>query len=110
MPTLASKLRDDYLRKQRIDYSNSLKDNSKPMWKLRQFLGVGASEDISESIKNIKKKVRSKNLSTIDHDTLPKIAEVTPGSSKPYEKVDKKIKDKLLSDYFTQKRELSSRR
>lgn len=110
VPTLASKLRDDFLRKQRMEFNDKEKDSTKPMWKLRQFLGVGASEDISDSIKNIKKNAKSKNLSTIENDVLPKINESPAEVKETFEKVDKKIKDKLLSDYFTQKRELSSRR
>lgn len=33
-----------------------------------------------------------------------------PRSERSHERVDKKIKDKLLSDYFSQKREMSSKR
>lgn len=110
VPTLASKLRDDYLRKKRIEKDEKANEGSKPMWKLRQFLGVGASEDISESIKNIKKNAINKTQSVIDKEVLPKIKENPAETRESYEKVDKKIKDKLLSDYFTQKRELSSRR
>ena len=54
VPTKASKLRDDFIRDKRIEDENHKNNDSKPEWKLRQFLGIEASENISESIKNIK--------------------------------------------------------
>jgi hypothetical protein len=45
---------------------------------------------------------------TVDN-SLPEIKDVIEEKQK-YEKVDKKIKDQMLSDYFSKKRELSSRK
>lgn len=55
MPTKASKLRDEHVKQQKEQMLDDQKNQFKPQWKLRQFLGVGPSEDIAESIKRIKK-------------------------------------------------------
>lgn len=55
VPTKASKLRDEHLKNYRDQLENSRKEEAKPEWKLRQFLGIGPSDDIAETIKRIKK-------------------------------------------------------
>jgi hypothetical protein len=55
--TKASKLRDEFLKNYRLKMNNSVNEGHKDEWKLRQFLGIGPSEDILGSIRRIKKTV-----------------------------------------------------
>lgn len=113
MPTKASKLRDTYLKQTRDDVAHAVMNDNKNEWKLRQFLGVGASEDIVKSIKLIRKRQNKSVIPAIqpytNNDTLPKLQDPAPEGQK-LERIDKKVKDRLLNDYFSEKRSMSSKR
>ena len=125
MPTKASKLRDDYLKNIRNEISNQINDEHKAEWKLRQFLGVGPSEDIVKSIKHVRRRqnksiipkmpenphmntTQGQELPNIDEKKSEGVEKQSQGSQ--YSRIDKKAKDKLLSEYFSEKRSMSSRR
>jgi len=110
VPTKASKLRDEHLKKFRDQLENSGYDQHKPEWKLKQFKGVGPSDNILESLRQKKNgKCFFVNKSDLpDSNNLPEIKDVQAENA--YEKVDKKDKDKMMAEYYMQKRELSSKR
>lgn len=62
IPTKASKLRDDFMKQQRMELSESKLKENEPLWKLRQFKGIGPSENIVESMKQIKHKHANQTL------------------------------------------------
>ena len=110
VPTKASKLRDEHLKNEREKLANSFKNDSKPQWKLRQFLGIGPSEGIVQSIKMLKKRQnKPQGVHNFEPEALPDISDQA-NNDYVHEKVDKKLKDKLLSDYFSEKRQMSSKR
>ena len=61
-------------------------------------------------LKILNKVTVQKHHSTIDNESLPHIKDNTNDNKAQFEKIDKKEKDRLLSDYYSQKRELNSRK